>query len=124
MAVFASDEDDALAAERLGFTEVEYAAITADDPMADWWTRFGFGADVGEAATRSGQLGHAKALCRTLGISYQELVDLLRHALGEPDARPARGAGDGRAERGRRGRPGGPTGPGRGGEARRPRRSS
>ena len=77
LAAFAGDEEDELASERLGLTEVEYATITADDPMADWWTRFGYAAAAGEEAKALEELGRAKPLCRALGISYQDLVDLL-----------------------------------------------
>ncbi len=77
LAAFAGNEEDELAVERLGLTEVEYATITADDPMTDWWTRFGFGAAAGEEAKALKELGRAKPLSRALGVSYQELVDLL-----------------------------------------------
>ena len=75
--IFAREEDDELAAERLGLTEVEYAAVTADDPVADWWTRFGYPAGAGEETKALKEFGRAKPVCRALGISYQDLVDLL-----------------------------------------------
>lgn len=84
MAVFASDDADALAAERLGLTQVEYAAITADQPMTDWWTRFGFGSAAAEEATALASLRNAKKLCQALGISYQALVDLLHTRWANP----------------------------------------
>lgn len=70
---FADGEADALAAERLGLTQVEYAVITADDPLSDWWARFGFTSEP-DAVTA---LGSAKRMCRVSRIGYQDLVDLL-----------------------------------------------
>lgn len=77
IAVFKDQNEDALAAERLGLTQVEYATITADEPVGDWWTRFGFDAAAGEEAIALGRLGNAKTICRALGISYRDLIDLL-----------------------------------------------
>ncbi len=71
--VFADGETDALAAERLGLTQVEYAVITVDDPLSDWWTRFGFISEADAVAA----LGSAKRMCRVSRIGYQDLVDLL-----------------------------------------------
>jgi hypothetical protein len=73
LGAFAETKVDALAAERLGLTEVEYAVITGDDPFADWWTRFGFTSSNDALAA----LGNAKRLCRISRIDYQDLADLL-----------------------------------------------
>jgi hypothetical protein len=77
----------AAAAERLGLTSVEAAALTADDPMDKWWTRFGFDeAAAGEAAALS-TLSRAKPLSLALGVSYQGLVDLLGSRYANPGLR-------------------------------------
>lgn len=77
--VFADPADDRYAAaiERLGLTRAAADVLTDEDPLTDWWTRLGFGADAAQEALAIETLQHAKQLARRLGITYQQLADLL-----------------------------------------------
>ncbi|WP_313674467.1 neuraminidase-like domain-containing protein [Mycolicibacterium sp.] len=77
--VFADAADDRYAAaiERLGLTRAAAEVLTDDDPLTNWWTRLGFGSDPGQEAGARETLQRAKQLARRLGVSYQQLADLL-----------------------------------------------
>ncbi|MFI5540663.1 neuraminidase-like domain-containing protein [Nocardia sp. NPDC051900] len=77
--VFADAADDRYAAaiERLGLTRVASDVLTDDDPLTDWWTRLGFGVEDDQKAVAVENLQRAKQLAGRLGVSYQELADLL-----------------------------------------------
>ena len=71
-------------AESLGFSPAEYAVFTALDPTK-WFTLYGSYAS--EAAALS-DLESAKTLSQKLGISYQDLVDLMSTAFLNPGLYP------------------------------------
>jgi hypothetical protein len=77
--VFADPAEDQYAAaiDRLGLTRAAADVITGEDPLTNWWTRMGFDADAGQEALAASTLQSAKQLARRLGVSYQQLADLL-----------------------------------------------
>jgi hypothetical protein len=60
-------------AEYLGISPAEYAVFTNTDPLASWFKLYGYN-DQGTALS---ELKSAKTLASKLGVSYQELVDLV-----------------------------------------------
>lgn len=75
LSVFPPTSAAGLAMERLGLTLAEYEVIVSDDVHARWWTRFGY--DAEPAADTVAELGVVTILARALGISYQDLAELL-----------------------------------------------
>ncbi|HEY9265977.1 MAG TPA: hypothetical protein VIQ11_15375, partial [Mycobacterium sp.] len=77
--VFEDPADAAYAAaiERLGLTRAAAEVLTDTNPMTLWWTRLGFSAAPDQEADAVKTLQRAKQLARRLGISYQDLADLL-----------------------------------------------
>ena len=74
----------AVAIERLGLSGAEYAMLTDPDPEPHWHELYGYPADgAGQALA---ELTNAKTLARRLGVTYQELVDLMPHRLRQPAA--------------------------------------
>jgi hypothetical protein len=72
----------AVAYERLGFGPEEVAVLTGDRPLRTWPALYGFPpADTGPALAA---LANAKELARRLGVSYRELVALVRTAFVNP----------------------------------------
>ncbi len=77
--------------ESLGITPAEYAIFTDPDPLDTWFTLYGFATENDATALAvdpsTGQridLNSAKALSRRLGVSYQELVDIVRTGFVNP----------------------------------------
>lgn len=77
--------------ESLGFSPAESAILTDPDPLPHWFELYGYASD-GDARTPAtdpdtGQridLNSAKALSRRLGVSYREIVDILRTVFVNP----------------------------------------
>ncbi|MEV7026283.1 hypothetical protein, partial [Kitasatospora sp. NPDC093558] len=77
--------------EYLGFSPAEAARLTDPAPLASWWRLYGY-ADAGQATTvavdaDSGQridLNSAKTLSRRLGVTYQDLVDIVQTGFVNP----------------------------------------
>ena len=65
----------AVAIERLGLSGAEYALLTDPDPEPHWHERYGYPADA--RAQAQADLSNAKNLARRLGVTQQELLDLL-----------------------------------------------
>lgn len=61
-------------AEQLGICPAEYAIFTEPHPLTTWFELYGFGTGA-QALTG---LRSAKALSRRLGVSYQEIVNLVK----------------------------------------------
>jgi hypothetical protein len=70
--------------ERLGFASDELAVLTAADPLAGWRALYGYPASSSEAAVLA-ELAGAETLARRLGVSYRELVALVRTGVVNPD---------------------------------------
>jgi Neuraminidase-like domain/Salmonella virulence plasmid 28.1kDa A protein len=70
----------AILAEYLGISPAEYALFTNTDPLASWFKLYGYG----DQDTALGELKSAKKLSTTLGVSYQELVDLVKTGFLNP----------------------------------------
>ena len=74
--------------EALGLSPDERAVFTDPNPAA-WWTLYGY-ADEAQARTEATEneqrvdLNSARALCRRLGLTFQELVALLRSRFVNP----------------------------------------
>jgi hypothetical protein len=66
--------------ESLGLSPAERAVIANPDPLAAWWTLYGYDT----AAQATGELGSAGALARRLGVSYQELAQLIKTSFVNP----------------------------------------
>ncbi|WP_211588950.1 neuraminidase-like domain-containing protein [Allorhizocola rhizosphaerae] len=66
----------AVAYERLGSSPAELALLTAADPLATWPARYGYAPNAAPAVW--GELANARTLARKLGVTYRELVSLLR----------------------------------------------
>ena len=95
--------------EALGLSPAEAAIFTDPKPLARWFELYGYVDEAGALTeakdAESGQridLNSAKALSRRLGVTYQELVDVLQHGLRQPRARRAGTAAQAGPERGRR----------------------
>ena len=69
----------AILAESLGISPSEYTLFTRFDP-AKWYELYGYTAE----ADATSALKSAKTLSRQLGVSYQELVDLVRTGFFNP----------------------------------------
>ena len=77
--------------ESLGISPAEYALFTDPDPLAAWFTLYGF-ATAADALTPaadagSGQridLNSAKALSRRLGVTYKELTEIVSTGFVNP----------------------------------------
>ncbi len=70
--------------ERLGISAEEYSIFTDPTPVANWHELYGYppgGAAATEALT---ELASAKTLARRLGVSYRELVELIRSGFVNP----------------------------------------
>jgi DNA-binding transcriptional regulator YdaS (Cro superfamily) len=67
----------AVFAESLGIPPAEYALLTTPPP---WYTLYGYGS----AETALSALGSARALARRLGVTYTELVQLVRTGFLNP----------------------------------------
>lgn len=70
----------AIAAESLGISPAEYALFTNADPLANWFTYYGYN----DGDTALGELSSARTLSRRLGVSFKELVDLVRTRFVNP----------------------------------------
>ncbi|HEU4891609.1 MAG TPA: neuraminidase-like domain-containing protein [Vicinamibacterales bacterium] len=70
-------------AESLGISPTEYALFATRDP-ATWFELYGYGDDT----TALAELASAKTLSRRLGITYQELTDLVRTGFLNPKLYP------------------------------------
>jgi peptidoglycan hydrolase-like protein with peptidoglycan-binding domain len=76
--------------ESLGITPGELAILTDPDPLAAWWELFGYDSAATattEAVDADGQrvdLRNARTLSRRLGVTYQELVALVRTGFVNP----------------------------------------
>lgn len=81
----------AIFTEQLGLSSAEYALFTDPDPLPNWHALYGYMTPV-EATTvatdsETGQridLNSAKALSRRLGVTYKELVDIVRTGFVNP----------------------------------------
>lgn len=81
----------AVFAESLGLSPAEYAIFTNPNPLPTWFELYGYKSE-NEATTiavdaDSGQrmdLNSAKALSRRLGVSYKELVEIVRSGFVNP----------------------------------------
>jgi hypothetical protein len=60
-------------AEYLGISPAEYAIFTNTDPLANWFKLYGYN----DQGTALNELESAKTLASKLGVSYQDLVDLV-----------------------------------------------
>ena len=67
-------------AEYLGISPAEYALLTDDNPLASWFKLYGYD-DQGTALSA---LKSARTLSLRLGVSYQELVDLVKTGFLNP----------------------------------------
>jgi len=81
----------AILAESLGISPSEYAIFTASDPLQDWFKLYGY-TSAAEATTvatgADGQrvdLHSAKSLARRLGVTYKQLVSLVRSGFVNPE---------------------------------------
>ena len=81
----------AMFVESLGLTPAEAALFTNTDPLATWFELYGFAnaADATTVATDAvtGQridLNSAKALSRRLGVTYQQIVDIVQTEFVNP----------------------------------------
>ena len=63
----------AIFAELLGFSPAEYAVLTDSNALGDWFQLYGY---PSQAAALSA-LKSAKTLSQTLGVSYQDLVNIV-----------------------------------------------
>jgi peptidoglycan hydrolase-like protein with peptidoglycan-binding domain len=71
-----------VAIERLGLSAAEYAVMADPDPVPHWHVRYGYPrAAEAQALT---ELSNAKNLARRLGVSYQELLDLMTTGFVNP----------------------------------------
>ncbi|MGV3503016.1 MAG: neuraminidase-like domain-containing protein [Adhaeribacter sp.] len=68
-------------AEYLGLSTAEYAIFTAPD-LSDWPTLYGY--ESGEETQALAELKSAKTLAQKLGISYQELSEVIQTAFVNP----------------------------------------
>ena len=66
---------DAIFAESLGFTPAEVALLTNPVYIANWFELYGY--TVAESGTALADLSTASTLADSLGISYQDLTDLV-----------------------------------------------
>lgn len=64
----------AIFAENLGITPAEYALFTNTTPLASWFTLYGYTTESAALAA----LPSAKTLAQSLGISYKDLIALMR----------------------------------------------
>jgi hypothetical protein len=69
--------------ERLGLSPAELAILTDPSPLATWPALYGY--PPGAAESQWGELAQARTLARKLGVSYHELVALLRTTFVNPD---------------------------------------
>jgi hypothetical protein len=77
----ATDDDrSAIFTEYLGLSPAEHAMFTNADPLASWHRLYGF-ADETEALAA---LASAKTLSRRLGVSYKQLIELVRTGFVNP----------------------------------------
>ncbi|MCI0721217.1 MAG: peptidoglycan-binding protein [Acidobacteria bacterium] len=67
-------------AERLGISSSEYDIFTAASPLSKWFELYGYANEVEALAA----LKSAKTLSRRLGVSYKELVELVRTGFINP----------------------------------------
>ncbi len=65
--------------ERLGVSAAEHAVFTASDTMATWHDLYGY-----QTAEQAAELASAKVLARRLGVSYRQLVELVRSGFVNP----------------------------------------
>ena len=78
--------------EYLGFSPAEAAILANPKPLTEWWSLYGY-PNAAEATTEAvdaetGQridLNSAKALSRRLGLSYQDLVDIVQTDFVNPE---------------------------------------
>ncbi|WP_322756069.1 neuraminidase-like domain-containing protein, partial [Frankia sp. Cas3] len=75
--------------ESLGLSPAERGLFADPDPLAAWWTLYGYGslAEATTEATENGgrvDLNSAKALARRLGVSYEELATLIQARFVNP----------------------------------------
>ena len=85
-ALFPADGNEyglaAIAYERLGLSPAELRILTEPASLANWPELFGYPA--GATAVALGELAGAKTLARKLGVSYHDLVALLRTRFVNP----------------------------------------
>lgn len=67
-------------AEYLGISPAEYALFTNTDPLANWFKLYGYT----DQTTALNELKSAKTLSLKLGVSYQDIVDLVKTGLLNP----------------------------------------
>jgi ABC toxin-like protein/neuraminidase-like protein/putative peptidoglycan binding protein/virulence plasmid A protein len=72
----------AVAYERLGFSPAELDLLIAANPLAGWPARYGYPENANQA--QWGELANARTLARRLGVTYHELVALLRTRFVNP----------------------------------------
>lgn len=78
----------AIFVEYLGVSPAEHAMMTNGDPLASWHKLYGFD-DPGNTASQNQQaaltaLGSAKTLARCLGVSYKQVIELVRTGFVNP----------------------------------------
>ncbi|WAJ34389.1 Tc toxin subunit A [Arthrobacter sp. FX8] len=76
--------------ESLGLSPAERAIFADGDPLAAWWKLYGYDTEeeATAEATQNGQrvdLNSAKALSRRLGVTYKELVQLVKTTFVNPN---------------------------------------
>src|SRR5205085_12008920 len=67
-------------AEYLGISPAEYAVFTNTDPLAGWFKLYGYN----DQTTALSELKSARTLASKLGVSYQDLVDLVKTGFLNP----------------------------------------
>jgi peptidoglycan hydrolase-like protein with peptidoglycan-binding domain len=67
-------------AEYLGISPAEYALFTSPDPLANWFKLYGYN----DQTTALNELKYARTLSQKLGVSYQDIVDLVKTGLLNP----------------------------------------
>ncbi len=77
--------------EALGFSPSEIALFTDPDPLKSWWTLYGYankdeatGVHVDSDTKQRTDLNSAKSLSRRLGITYKELVEIIKTGFINP----------------------------------------
>ncbi|MFC7548745.1 neuraminidase-like domain-containing protein [Plantactinospora sp. GCM10030261] len=75
--------------EQLGFSTAELAVLTAANPLPTWPDRYGYPANA--PAGQWGELANARTLARRLGVTYRELLTLLRTRFVNPELGDAAG---------------------------------
>ncbi len=73
--------------ESLGISPDERKILSNDNPLAAWWELYGFDAApaVDPVTHEITELKSAKALSRRLGVTYKELVEIVKTAFVNPE---------------------------------------